>query len=785
MSKVYTGDYLDRVAFPLGGMGAGMICLEGTGALSHVSIRNKPDVFNEPCIFSAVCVKGEANIARVLEGPVPGWKAFGMPESGNGSAGKTYGLPRFSKASFSSRFPFATVELSDDKVPLDVHITGWSPFVPGNSDDSSLPVAALEYRFHNPTSQSIEAVYSFNAHNFMDTHSGGAGVLNASNGLTFHQPGSDEKPWEEGSFCACVDTDDAAADCVWTGGGSFDALTMAWKNVLEGKVISRGPLGDDSPSPGGSIYVPLKLNSGETLTVNLMLSWYVPETDIAVGGLEDTDSCCGGECKNTGKPTHKPWYSGKFDGIHSVAAHWRENYDSLRAASVAFSDCFFDTTLPEELVEAVEANLTILKSPTVLRQTDGRLWCWEGCSDSGGCCHGSCTHVWNYAQALPHLFPDLERTLRETEFFECQNEQGHQAFRAALPIGPTPHDFHAAADGQLGGIIKLYRDWRIGGDTRWLTRMWPRVKQSLDYCIKTWDPDRQGVLKEPHHNTYDIEFWGPDGMCTSVYLGALAAAGKMAEAMAEDIPLYRELLDSGRRYMEQKLFNDDYYEQEVMWKEPHGGEPKYQYGTGCISDGVIGCWMSEVAGVEGVLDPDHVKRHLASIYKHNLLHDLSEHSNPQRPGFALGDDGGLLLCSWPRGGKPLLPFVYSDEVWTGIEYQVAAHMMMNGMVDDALDVVRTARGRYDGKKRNPYNEYECGHWYARAMSSYSMIQGITGIRYDAVEKVLHVKPKISGDFRSFLSTSSGYATAGVRDGKPFLDVTRGEIRIDRIEYVPC
>ena len=211
----------------------------------------------------------------------------------------------------------------------------------------------------------------------------------------------------------------------------------------------------------------------------------------------------------------------------------------------ASPSCFYDTSLPAEVIEAVAANLTILKSPTVLRQADGRLWAWEGCNDNSGCCHGSCTHVWNYAQALPHLFPALERTLRETEFSVSQDARGHQTFRAALPIRPTTHDFHAAADGQLGGIMKVYREWRITGDLAWLRGLWPRVRTSLDYCIETWDPRHRGVVEEPHHNTYDIEFWGPDGMCSSFYLGALRAGVLMGEALGAPVPLYAELAREG------------------------------------------------------------------------------------------------------------------------------------------------------------------------------------------------------------------------------------------------
>jgi hypothetical protein len=212
--------------------------------------------------------------------------------------------------------------------------------------------------------------------------------------------------------------------------------------------------------------------------------------------------------------------------------------------------------------------------------------------------------------------------------------------------------------------------------------------------------------------------------------------------------------------------------------------PKYQYGTGCLSDGVLGTWMAAVCGLETpVLDPAKIRSHLMAVYKYNLKHDLSTHANPQRPTYAMGDDGGLLLCSWPRGGKPLLPFVYSDEVWTGIEYQVAAHLMMVGAVKEGLDIVRTARRRYDGVRRNPFNEYECGHWYARALSSYALLQGMTGVRYDALTKTLHADAK-AGDFRSFLSTETGFGTVTLRNGKLSVEVKSGKIPVEKTIVKP-
>jgi len=270
---------------------------------------------------------------------------------------------------------------------------------------------------------------------------------------------------------------------------------------------------------------------------------------------------------------------------------------------------------------------------------------------------------------------------------------------------------------------------------------------------------------------------------------------------------YRGLLDKGRMFLETELYNGEYFFQKTQWEGLRAGDPtraeslignvyssaeavellkkegpKYQYGKGCLSDGVLGAWLTAVSGVEDFLDPEKVKSHLLSVFRYNFREDLSRHANPQRPTYALGKESGLLLCSWPKGEKPTLPFVYSNEVWTGIEYQVASHLMMMGCIKEGLAIVRACRDRYDGRVRNPFNEYECGHWYARAMSSYALIQALSGVRYDAIEKVLYIKPKLKGDFRSFISTASGYGTVGVHDGRPFIKWQCGKAEIERIEY---
>ena len=241
----------------MGGVGAGMICLEGTGALSHVSLRHKPDVTHEPQVFSALCIKGprpEDNIARVLEGQVPRRKIFTQPDAGNGLNGRTYGLPRFRNSSFSSRFPFGTVRLDDSKVPLSVAITGWSPFIPGDADASSLPVAALEFHFANHGKRAVEAVYSFHARNFMATAKTDHSVLAIPSGFMLRQGPTPDKQHDEGSFAAVLAGDSNTVGVnYWFRGGWFDSLTMEWKRTQDGLVPDKVPTSDGFAARRGAL----------------------------------------------------------------------------------------------------------------------------------------------------------------------------------------------------------------------------------------------------------------------------------------------------------------------------------------------------------------------------------------------------------------------------------------------------------------------------------------------------------------------------------------------------
>lgn len=797
-------------------MGAGMFCVEGAAGLSNFSFRHRPNLDRDRRVFAAIVIKGSPTLARVLEGPVPGWKLRPQFPSHEGGGKTALGLPRFHHASFEARFPFAKVHLADKELPLEVTLTAWSPCSPGDADNASLPVAGLEYRFVNRAAMPLEVVFSFNAENILATASEpsdpdstpGDRIRPTPGGFILYGSGSAQRPWEEGSCAAWVDGPGVQVNHAWT----LDSLELLWRRFAAGEYATREPLRGDSAG-GASLFVPFTLAPGEAETVKVHVAWYVPRSNL----FEPTNGYRDGKVTAYPEPTerYQPWYAGRFSGITDVIQYWRDHYQPLRQASELFSHTLHDSTLPPEVIEAVSANLSILKSPTILRQKDGRLWGWEGSTmESMGevtGIAGTSTHVWNYAQAIPHLFPELERGLRETEFINNQSPEGLQYCRTPLPIRPVDpgHVFPdgPAADGQLGGIIKVYRDWRISGGTTWLRDLWPRVRASLDYCIRTWDPAHRGWIEEPHFTTYDEEFWGADSFCAGLYLGALKAAIVMGKALGESTELYSQLLRHGVERMQRQLFNGEYFWRDFDWKHLQASFPSqsllsspmsedllriaskegppYQYGTGCLSDGVMGVWLSLVSGIEGLLEADKVESHLLAVHRHNFRKDLTGQTNFFSPTFACNGERGLLVCSWPKGDRPSLSMLHSDAVWTGVEYQVGSHLIALGHVDAGLDIVRAARRRYDGRIRNPFCEVEAGYWYARAMSSYALLQAFSGARFDAVDNVLYLRPAVKGDFRSFLATATGYGTVGVKDGKPLLEVVSGTIPYSRIEYQPA
>ena len=827
--RSFTGEQATQIAMPIGGIGAGSVCMNGYGGLQDFSIRTRPETTALPAGFSAnsaeaafaiLHIKGDASVTKLVEGPFPPFKIFDQGLQGQGlRRGGFEGFPRFARCTFKGEYPFGEAKLADPAVPLEVTITGWNPFIPLDDKNSGIPCAILEYTLRNVAAHTVDYEFSYHLSHLApgcrpDQESTLNAVIPGRGALLTNREDTSAESFGSAALVSVSEKPRVKAMWLRSPGWEFDSLSALWREVSNGTFTENdgtNPV-DHAGRNGASILLAGRLAPGESQTHTMVIAWHFPNCYLRAGGTSEDPNVKGAEgCRTVaaGKtPPWRPYYASVWKDAGEVAAYVEQNYASLRQRTVQFKEALFSSSLPAYVLDAVSANLAILKSPTILREENGNVWGWEGCFPDNGCCHGSCTHVWNYAQALPHLYPQLERTLRDLELVRSMDERGHVNFRGAIPDGPVDHGWHAASDGQLGGIMKVFRDWRICGDIEWLRRLYPLAKRSLDFGIRTWDPDRRGALIEPHHNTYDIEFWGPEPMCSSIYLGALSAMSQMAAAVGEqgDSQAYAELAQRAAAYMDEHLFNGEYYQQHVQSEglrdtsfaksmaevNEHSSEmqqllkregPKYQYGSGCLSDGLIGAWMARIYGIETGLAQKNVRVALKSIFTNNFKTDLSEHANAQRPGYAMGHEPGLLLCSWPHGDKPTLPFVYSDEVWTGIEYQVASHLIEEGFIEEGLTIVKAARSRYDGRTRNPWNEYECGNWYARAMSSYALVGALSGFRYSAVDRTLHLEPKLNvAAFKCFFSTAGGFGTITVDARHVTVHVIEGELILDKLVF---
>jgi uncharacterized protein (DUF608 family) len=350
----------------------------------------------------------------------------------------------------------------------------------------------------------------------------------------------------------------------------------------------------------------------------------------------------------------------------------------------------------------------------------------------------------------------------------------------------------------MGSIMKLYRDWKLCGDDAWLSARWPRARKALEFAWAegSWDANQDGVMEGCQHNTMDVEYFGPNPEIGFWYLGALKASAEMARHLGEtEFAAKCDFLQQqGTAWFDAKLFNGEFYEHEIR-PIPNADDihpalrlgsgardlvdPELQVGPGCLADGLVGQLMADVSGLGSLADATHVGTMLKSIVEHNYRQSMRGHFNHLRT-YALSDESGTLNCTWPRGGRPKRPMPYSNEVWTGIEYTVAAHLVYQGDLDDALKVTHAVRDRFDGERRNPFNEAECGHHYARAMASWALVLAATGFHYDAVVATLAIG-RPTGDKPVFWSSGNAAGTIAISGNgdtlKAQLSVHNGSIDI--------
>ena len=524
---------------------------------------------------------------------------------------------------------------------------------------------------------------------------------------------------------------------------SYGTMTLAVLTDADARLIGaanqRIPDAKDAAQGAmtGSAGQTLTLKPGESQTVSFVLAWHFP--NLTAGGM----------------PGVGREYAARFENALEVTRYVAKEFSRLSGETKLWRDTWYDSSLPNWFLDRTMANTSILATTTAYRFKDGRFWAWEGV----GCCEGTCTHVWHYAQAPGRLFPDVERRHREeVDFGLGQHADGSIGMRAHL-TGSN----HSADDGHCGRILGAYREHQMSEDAAFLQRTWPNIKKAIQFMIKR-DANRDGILEGAQHNTLDAAWFGRISFLATLYLATLRAGEAMATEVGDTAfaTECKAIADKGAETI-LELYNGEYFFHEL---DPQHTD-HVAVGTGCYIDQVFGQFWAHQVGLGHLFDPAKIRSALAALYKYNFV----PHTGTFRKTFSRGrwyaneDDKGLIMCTWPKGGlnqkwHDAWQFGYFNESMTGFEWQAAAHMISEGLVEEGMAVSRAIHDRYDGNLRNPYNEIECSDHYSRAMASYGAFIAASGYESHGPQGYLGFAPKVrDGDtFKCAFTAAGGWGS---------------------------
>jgi non-lysosomal glucosylceramidase len=764
--KHYDQDHIARIALPVGGIGTGTLSLGGNGALKDWEFMNRPAKgfsgapAGNRAPFLALFVQTEdgKKYTTSLMGPLEYFEYEHM----EGRGADNHGLPRFRECSFDASYPFGRVNLSDPDLPVDVEIYAFNPLIPGDADNSGIPIAVFRILVKNKTDQKMTASVCWVMENFIGEDGsnvtqdwkgdwvpqGAKGNVNeyregeSLKGIYMYSEGVDPEHEAWGTI-AVTTPDNQQISCRTSSvpGDWGNDLLDFWDDFsTDGELTEKEVRVGETPQ--ASLAVKGEVDGKAEKMFTYYLTWHFPNryawAEERVGN----------------------YYTTRYDDAWDVIRKVYPTLPDLEAKTVEFVTAFLQSDYPEVVKESALFNVSTLRTQTCFRTEDGRFFGWEGCMDTRGSCYGSCTHVWNYEQATPFLFGELAKTMRDVEFSHATDENGLMSFRVMLPLEKAQDAAMAAADGQMGTVMKMYRDWQLSGDDDMLKRLWPDVKKAIEFCWVPggWDADMDGVMEGAQHNTMDVEYFGPNPQMGIWYLGALRAAEEMAKYLG-DKPFEKKCQSLFANGIRPPMKKENVAPSLIVGMGSSDlTSPDYQLGKGCLVDQLVGQYMAHICNLGYLVKTENVRTTLHSILKYNHVESFHDHFNKMR-SYVLGNEAGLLMASYPNE-RPEIPFPYFTEVMTGFEYTAAVGMLFEGQLGNGIRCIQDVRDRYDGRKRNPFNEAECGHHYARAMASWAEIIALSGFHYSGVEKTIRFKA-----FKGNYFWSNGYAwgTVSIQD----------------------
>lgn len=797
-SEVYEGEDLKYIGMPVGGICTGQVYLGGDGQLWHW------DIFKDYGGAEEHADPTGPHYMSPLQPKSPIKQGFAIKHNDKVLPLNKQG---FSNVSFHGTYPIGHVTYNDDTLPFKVKLRAFSPFIPLDAKNSGLPLTVLEYTVVNESEDELEVSLLGWLENKVAPYLGGPldgerkntistiqnkAILTTETLVSNGAAGS-------GSMSVCV-LDNGEKNTASAVVDDIDAVTFAksFEQGIEAKLTK----GREELLGGVKSTVTIKPKSSHTFVA--VIAWYYPEYtggDVFFAKLGE-ESFYSTMDMIDGLTDKKRFYASFLNSSEEVVDYFVEHQSYLSNTTKEWVDTWYGANLPPWILNRTFLNISTLATGTCHRFDDGRVWAWEGVDS----CPGTCQHVWQYAQSVAHIFPELERALRESvDYGIAYYEDGSLDYRAeASQFGPPaeapPSLAKFAADGQLGTIIRVYREHRKSTSEDFLMRIWPKVKHSMQFMMQ-FDRDKKGIIQGPQYNTLDVTWHGKIPWISSLYLAALAASKEMAKEMGDEAfsNLCDELLKQGQVSFVNELYNGEYF---VHRADPERKESMNLMEASYI-DQVLGQSFAFQVGLDRILPEPETCSALKAIWKYNYTQNVGLYRENFKGilggrWYAEASEGGTIMCTWPKEdcvendpialAKDITSDGYLNECMAGFEYQVASHMIAEGMVTEGLSLTKSIHDRYHPSKRNPWNEVECGDHYSRSMASFGVFISLCGFEYHGPKGVLAFSPKIQiENFKSAFLGAQGWGSYQQRrlnqdHQEVLLDIVYGELKLKQFTF---
>ncbi|MFD2935557.1 GH116 family glycosyl-hydrolase [Spirosoma flavum] len=772
-----TKNELQYIGMPVGGIGCGCVYLGGDGRLWLWDIFNKNQT---GVVYKDVPwhekIQNNLSVLRPFDGanyvePVkdirPLEQGFSLKIDYEGkSVTKRLLAEDWDEIEFEATYPMATIRYIDATLPVQISLHVYSPFIPLDETNSGLPATIYSFTIANKS----QAVVTVSVVGWLENK---AAIYTAID----DQYTKSNKAVPNGVFSSVINknwADDAysfKADY-----GNFCLLSLNPSTVVN-TAATLAPdvlFGPENAQPStkrfdeillGAVRNAVQIPANVTTELNYVLTWYFPNLSF-----------------HSIKNETKRYYTNQFKSAAEVGAYIQQNFGKLSGETKTWCQTWYDqSTLPYWFLERTLLNVSTLATTTAHRFSSGRFYAWEGV----GSCAGTCTHVWQYAQAMGRLFPALERDTRErVDLGFGFHEDGHIGFRAE-------YDQQPAIDGQAGRILGIYREHQMSANDEFLKRNWPKTKRAIEYVLKQ-DRNGNGMVDSQLENTLDAKWPGEIAWLVGLCLTAVKAGECMAEEVndADFAAVCKAFVEKGKAGMESQLFNGEYF---IHLPDPKLGKTVLGSYDTCHIDQVYGqSWAFQV-GLGRIIDQQKTLSALRALWKYNFVTDVGPYLTSHHGGrpYALPGEGGMLMNTSPTnetipyGVKDAWQVTYFHECMSGFEHQVAGHMIAEGMTDEGLAVIKTVHDRYHAAKRNPFNEVECSDHYARAMASYGAFITACGYTYHGPKGEISFAPKWNtGKFTTPFTAAEGWGTyAQQKQGKLYeyrVDVKYGSLQLEQL-----